>query len=177
MKRENYSTVDVKVGEFMRGWVMSTCKTDVIRLDKYSVLWGIVKQNLVLEPDHWKPEEDRSGTISIVLTSENSRPRVYDPSRDRTLRLNTLYRCYVNDEGSERIKRYLEREFKNAFHVYMVGALGNNSEMNILEGITQFLMDYNLSEFIDKKMLAKLMKDWYRYRVANPETYGIPIFF
>ena len=59
----------------------------------------------------------------------------------------------------------------------MVGSVGNNPEMTILEGITQFLLDYNLEEFIDQKMLSRLMKDWYRYRQNNPEKHQIPIFF
>lgn len=161
----------------MRAWVLATCKTDVIRLEKFSILWAIVKQNLILEPDHYEPEDDRSEIISIILSSEYSRLKVFDPKKNKTYRCNTLYRCYIDDAGSAQIRRYLEREFKAAFHVYMTGALGNNTEMSILEGITQFLMDYGLSEFVTKKRLAMLMKDWYRYRLANPDTCGIPILF
>lgn len=176
-KTSQLNTVDVNVGSFIRSWVLSTCKSDVIKIDKYSILWSIVLMNLELQPNNWEPAVDRSETISIVLSSENSRPITYDPQQNKVYRCNTLYRCYIGEAGCTRIRRYMEKQFKAAFHSYMVGALGNNPDMNIQEGIAQFLMDYNLEEHITKRMLAMLMKDWYRYRKNNPDTYGIPIFF
>jgi hypothetical protein len=177
MKRKVYNSVDVKVGSFIRGWVLATYHTDIIKIDKYSNLWGMVKQSLELLPADYRMLEDRSEYISIVLLRDSSKTKAYDIEKDRAYRVNTLYRCYISEEGSNKLRRYLEKQFKAAFHTYMVGAVGNNPEMTILEGITQFLLDYNLEGAIDNKMLGRLQKDWYRYRQANQDKYAIPIFF
>lgn len=177
MKRAYYNSVDVKVGSFIRQWVLATYNTDIIKIDKYSNLWAIIKQSLELLPADYQILEDRSEYISIVLLRDSSKTKAYDIERDKVYRVNTLYRCYISEEGSNRIKRYLDKQFKAAFHTYMVGAVGNNPDMTILEGITQFLLDYNLGEAIDNKMLSRLQKDWYRYRQNNQEKYTIPIFF
>lgn len=177
MKSSSYNTVDVKVGSFIRGWVIATYQSDVVKIDKYSNLWGIVKQSLELLPNDYHSIQDRSEYISFVLTKENTRSRVYDTETEKVYHSNSLYRCYISETGCHRIQRYLEKQFKAAFRTYMVGACGNNTDMSIQEGITQFLLDYNLQEYIDKKMLGKLQKDWYRYRQNNPDTYSIPIFF
>lgn len=175
--KKAYNTVDVKVGSFLRKWVVATYDSDIIRLDKTSNLWGIIKQSLELLPSDYHSLEDRSEYISFVLLRDSSSTKAYDVERDLVYRVNTLYRCYISEQGCYRIQRYLEKSFKAAFHIYMVGSVGNNPEMTILEGITQFLLDYNLEEFIDQKMLSRLMKDWYRYRQNNPEKHQIPIFF
>ena len=175
--KKAYNTVDVKVGSFLRKWVVATYESDIIRLDKTSNLWGIIKQSLELLPTDYHSLEDRSEYISFVLLRDSSSTKAYDVERDLVYRVNTLYRCYISEQGCYRIRRYLEKSFKAAFHIYMVGSVGNNPEMTILEGITQFLLDYNLEEFIDQKMLSRLMKDWYRYRQNNPEKHQIPIFF
>ena len=177
MKRKVYNSVDVKVGSFIRGWVLATYHTDIIKIDKYSNLWGMVKQSLELLPADYRMLEDRSEYISIVLLRDSSKTKAYNIEKDRAYRVNTLYRCYISEEGSNKLRRYLEKQFKAAFHTYMVGAVGNNPEMTILEGITQFLLDYNLEGAIDNKMLGRLQKDWYRYRQANQDEYAIPIFF
>ena len=177
MARNNYNTVDVKVGSFLRGWVLATYQSDVVKLDKSSNLWGIVKQSLELLPNDYHIIEDRSEYISFVLSSENTRSKVYNTETRQVYHCNSFYRCYISEAGCHRIQRYLEKQFKAAFHVYMVGACGNNTDMSILEGITQFMLDYNLSEYLDNKMLGRLQKDWYRYRQKNSATYSIPIFF
>jgi len=177
MKSSSFNTVDVKVGSFIRGWVLATYKSDIIKIDKYSNLWAIIKQSLELLPNDYHPLQDRSEYISFVLLKNSSCTQAYDCEKEKSFQPNTLYRCYIGEAGCHRIQRFLEKQFKAAFHTYMVGAVGNNSAMTILEGITQFLIDYNLQEYIDKKMLGRLMKDWYRYRQANPDTYDIPIFF
>lgn len=177
MKRKNYNTVDVKVGIFIRSWVLATYKTDIIKIDKYSNLWGYVKNSLRTLPEDYRPVDDRSEYISFVLLANGKSTFAYDREKDMIYQPNTLYRCFISDEDTARIVRYFDNQFKAAFHTYMIGAVGNNDAMTIIEGISSFLIDFNLQEYLDKKMLAKLQKDWYRYRQKSEEGYPIPIFF
>ena len=39
------------------------------------------------------------------------------------------------------------------------------------------MIDFNLQDHLDKKMLSRLQKDWYRYRQKCDDGYPIPIFF
>lgn len=169
-----YNSVDIKVGQFIRQWVVSSCGTDQIRVDKRTNIWAIVKQNLALLPEDYRSIGDRSEYISIELLDAHSQ-RSYIHPAGCCLHLNFLYRCYISDSGQESIRRYLENQFRSAFRVYMVASMRDDSKEKILHAITAFLLDYDLP--VDKKILSRLSKDWYRYRQKNEEKHHIPIFF
>lgn len=168
------SSVDIKVGSFLRQWVVSVTGSDQVRLDRRTNLWGIVKQNLELLPNDYQPITDRSEYISIALLEIRQRPTYNIPS-GRMIWLNELYRCHISDSGQEAITRYLYNQFRNAFRVYMVARFSDESGEAIRHAIGSFLSDFNLP--IDNTMIGRLSKDWYRYRQKNTENYEIPIFF
>ena len=177
--RSTHNTVDVKVGAFMRKWIVGTYGTDCIELDRSSNIWMIIKQNLELTPEDYQPVEDWSEHISFILLRDGSntvmyrQPTVKNPKK--YLRLNTLYRCSLSSKGENIIVRFLENQFRNTFHNYMRGALNNGTGMSIADAITEFLNDSRI-EF-DAKLLSRLTKDWYRFRLKNPDCFSVPIFF
>ena len=177
MKKKQYNTVEVKVGSFIRDWVLATYKSDLVKIDKYSNLWGVIKNSLDTLPNDYRPLTDKSEYISFVLLANGKDTIAYNREKDKIYQPNTLYRCYINEENTARIVRYFENQFKAAFHTYMIGAVGNNDEMTIVEGISSFMIDFNLQGHLDKKMLSRLQKDWYRYRQKCDDGYPIPIFF
>ena len=61
------NTVDIKVGSFIRQWVIGTYGSDTIRLDKRTNLWAIVKQNLDLLPADYHTLQDKEEYISILF--------------------------------------------------------------------------------------------------------------
>ena len=46
MKKDNHNTVDVNVGAFLRQWIVNTYGTDIIRVDKDSNIWYMIKQHI-----------------------------------------------------------------------------------------------------------------------------------
>lgn len=177
MKKKQYNTVEVKVGSFIRDWVLATYKSDLVKIDKYSNLWGLIKNSLDTLPNDYRPLTDKSEYISFVLLANGKDTIAYNRVKDKIYQPNTLYRCYINEENTARIVKYFENQFKAAFHTYMIGAVGNNDEMTIVEGISSFMIDFNLQDHLDKKMLSRLQKDWYRYRQKCDDGYPIPMFF
>ena len=175
MKKDNHNTVDVKVGSFIRNWVVSTYGTDIIKLDKDMNLWSIIKQNLDLLPNDYQPLQDREEYITFVLLADGKDTLAYDSQKHREYRVNTLYRCAISQKGENIIRRFLTKQFKNTFHNYMKGALNNNDALNITEAITEFLTDSN--QVVTEKVVSTLSKDWYRYRMKYPDEFKIPIFF
>lgn len=180
-RRDNRNTVDVKVGKLLRNWVVNTYGTDVITLSKHSNFWAIIKQNLTLRPADYQPVEDRSEYISFVLLVNGKDTQAYiAPDRKHPNRTsyqpNMMFRCYLSPKGEAIIRRLINEQFRNAFHCYMKGALNNNSEMTIVDAITEFLTDSKYVDF-DNRTIATLTKHWYRYRVKNQDEFMIPIFF
>lgn len=168
------NSVDIKVGSFIREWVMSVTGSDVIHLDKRTNLWGIVRQNLDLLPNDYRTITDRSEYISIELLDSDGKI-AYNIPANREIWVNELYRCYISDSGQLAVKRYLENQLRNAFRVYMTGRFSDGKKEMITHAIGSFLVDYNLP--MDKTMISRLSKDWYRFRLKNPENPPLPIFF
>ena len=181
MKKDNHNTVDVNVGAFLRQWIVNTYGTDIIRVDKDSNIWYMIKQHLETLPEDYSPLPSRDEYISFVLLTDRSRTTAYaeptekHPDR-KSYRVNTLYRCSISKRGEYIIRRFLTKQFKNAFHNYMRGALNNNPELSITEAITEFLLDACQAD-LSKKVISTLCKDWYRYRKKYPDEFKIPIFF
>lgn len=176
MKKDNHNAVDVKVGAFLKKWVVNTYGTDYIRLDKDSNLWSIIKMNLELLPNDYTRIEDRSEYIRFQLLHNSSDTRAYDSATGKVYQPNMLYRCCISKKGEHIIKRFLDKQFKNTFHNYMKGALNNNDDLAITDAITEFLCDSCQPDF-DRKTISTLTKDWYRYRKKYPDEFKITIFF
>ena len=141
------------------------CKyvTDGIKLDKDMNLWSIIKQNLDLLPNDYKPLESKEEYITFVLLADGKDTLAYDQKSNREYRVNTLYRCAISQKGENIIRRFLTKQFKNTFHNYMKGALNNNDALSITEAITEFLTDYH--QVVTEKEVSTLSKEWYRYRM------------
>lgn len=166
--------VDIKVGSFIRQWVLTVNGTDQIHLDKRSNLWGIVRQNLDLLPQDYTILTDRSEYISIELLDSDGKI-AYNIPAGKEIYVNELYRCYISEAGQNAVKRYLENQLRNAFRVYMVGRFSDGKKEMITHAIGSFLADYDLP--MDRTMINRLSKDWYRFRQKNQEKIPLPIFF
>lgn len=164
----------------MKQWVVNVYGSEAIKLDRDSNLWAIIKQNLDLRPNDYKPLSDRDEYITFVLLSDGSNTKAYRSAttsyEKEEYRVHTLYRCVLSPRGEGIIRRFLSKQFKNTFHNYMRGAMNNNPEISITEAITEFLQD-SCQPVIDNKVISTLSKDWYRYRQKYPDEFKIPIFF
>ncbi len=168
-------TVDIKVGSFIRHWVVEYTGSDIVSLDETSNIWGIIRSNLELLPKDYKLIEDRSEYISIELLDCHSTEYYNRPSAD-ALHMNTLYRCYINPTAQAVIRRWFENQFRNAFRLYMVGRYSDDkSQEPIRHAIGSFLVNYDLP--MDSRMINRLSKDWYRFRQKHGDKFPIPIFF
>lgn len=170
----NGPTADIQVGSFIRQWVITNTGSDTVRLDKRANLWGIVKENLELLPEDYRPLQDRSEYISIELLDSGSAP-YYNRDADRKMYINELYRCYIGEDTQAVIRRYLENQFRNAFRIYMTSRYADGSSEKIRSAIASFLLEYDLP--VNPRIIARLSKDWYRWRVKHPMKSPIPIFF
>lgn len=170
----NGPTADIQVGSFIRQWVITNTGSDTVRLDKRANLWGIVKENLELLPEDYRPLQDRSEYISFELLDSGSAP-YYNRDADRKMYINELYRCYIGEDTQAVIRRYLENQFRNAFRIYMTSRYADGSSEKIRSAIASFLLEYDLP--VNPRIIARLSKDWYRWRVKHPMTSPIPIFF
>ena len=169
------STADILVGETIHNWVVANNGgSDVIRLDRRTNLWGIVKQNLDTIPNDYQIIRDRREYISVELL-EIRQHKTYNLAADREIWINELYRCYISEPGQAAIRRYLENQIRAAFRVYMISRFSDGQKEQIRHAIGSFLADFDLP--INDTVIARLSKDWYRYRQRNTEKYEIPIFF
>ena len=166
--------VDIKVGTFIREWVITVNGSDIIHLDERTNLWGIVRQNLDLLPEDYSVLHDRSEYISIELLDSDGKI-AYNVPAGKEIWINELYRCYISEAGQKALKRYLENQLRNAFRVYMVGRFSDGKQEMITHAIGSFLADYNLP--MDRTMINRLSKDWYRFRQKNGVNPPLPIFF
>lgn len=175
-KKDNHNTVDVKVGTFLKQWVVNVYGSETIKLGKDSNLWSIIKQYLELLPSEYHPLKEKEEYITFVLLKNGGDTHIYDEVKKKEIQPNMLYRCHLSERGCNIIRRFLTKQFKNTFHNYMRGAMNNNADISITEAITEFLQD-SCQPVIDNKIISTLSKDWYRFRLKYPDEYRIPIFF
>lgn len=168
------TSVDVKVGAFIRGWVIALTGSDFVKLDKYTNLWAIVKQNLELRPSDYTIIQDRSEYISIELL-DSTGTLCYNIPSQREVYIDTLFRMYISPAGQAAIQRYLENQLRSAFRTYMVARTSDGKKEPIRHSIGSFLADFKFP--VDNILIERFAKDWYRYRQKFCENYQIPIFF
>lgn len=171
----NRNSVDIKVGKIIRQWVLNIYGADYVLLDKHSNLWFLIKQYLQLLPDDYHPIEDRSEYISFFLLVNGEETTAHQDHLGRIIQLNMLYRCYIPEEGQVRIRRYLENQFRHAFIVFMTARQGDESGEKITRSIADFLLTVGVD--VDRQLLGRLMKYWYRWRVKTDKKPVVQIFF
>ena len=168
------NTVDVKVGAFIRQWVITLNGSELIHVDKKMNLWAIIKQHLDTLLSDAPEITDRSEYISIELL-DSSGTLVYNLPSGRKMYMNSLYRYYIDDTGQAAIQRYLENQFRAHFRTYMTARFSDGKQEPIRHAIGSFLSDYLLP--CDDIIMSRLSKDWYRHRQKHSEKYPIPIIF
>lgn len=168
-------TVDVKVSRPIREYVLSINDgSDLIKPERGSLLWGLIKLHLDLVPETYRPvpPDKRQDYIRIALYRTRS-TRSYNVNTGRNMEVNTLFRNYLNEEGQRAVSDHISRGFKQTFRAYMGGALGNNPDLTIHDAVYEFCSDYNIS--MDSITYDMLRKDWYRFKKRCPGPGLIPV--
>ncbi|MBO8455840.1 MAG: hypothetical protein IAC08_05500 [Bacteroidetes bacterium] len=174
-KEDNIMTVDVKVSRPIREYVLSINDgSDLIKPERGSLLWGLIKLHLDLVPETYRPvpPDKRQDYIRIALYRTRS-TRSYNVNTGRNMEVNTLFRNYLNEEGQRAVSDHIARGFKQTFRAYMGGALGNNPDLTIHDAVYEFCSDYNIS--MDSITYDMLRKDWYRFKKRCPGPGLIPV--
>ncbi len=174
-KEDNIMTVDVKVSRPIREYVLSINDgSDLIKPERGSLLWGLIKLHLDLVPETYRPvpPDKRQDYIRIALYRTRS-TRSYNVNTGRNMEVNTLFRNYLNEEGQRAVSDHISRGFKQTFRAYMGGALGNNPDLTIHDAVYEFCSDYNIS--MDSITYDMLRKDWYRFKKRCPGPGLIPV--
>ena len=121
MRMEVFCKIHPAVKEFIR----CTNGSDLIIPHKDDWLWLLLKQNLCLIPEDYKPvspEEIESNYIRISLLDASGtkvqvrkkspvhlKKREFDPS---CIYMNTLFRSYLDEKGQRIIANHLRTQFK-----------------------------------------------------------------
>lgn len=174
-KEDNIMTVDVKVNRSIREYVLSINDgSDLIKPERGSLLWGLIKLHLDLVPETYRPvpPDKRQDYIRIALYRTRS-TRSYNVNTGRNMEVNTLFRNYLNEEGQRAVSDHIARGFKQTFRAYMGGALGNNPDLTIHDAVYEFCSDYNIS--MNSITYDMLRKDWYRFKKRCPGPGLIPV--
>ena len=112
--REDIMTVDVKVSKPLREYVLSiNGGSDIIRPERGSMLWGLIKLHLDLVPRGYRPvppdERDRYIRIALYKTR---RTKSYNINTGRNMEINTLFRNHLNEEGQRAVASHIASGFK-----------------------------------------------------------------
>lgn len=175
--KKEIMTVDVMVSRPIKEYILSVNDgSDLLCPARRSLLWSLIKTQLDLVPSDYRPiaPADRDDYIRIALLNSQS-TKSYNVNAMRTLEINTLFRCHLNEDGQRVVAAHIARGFKQVFRSYMGGALGNNSALTIHDAIYEFCDDYNIS--MDNITYEMLRKDWYRFKQRCPGPGIIPIEF
>lgn len=166
--------LDVNVGTFLRAWVIQSEGSDSVQLGRTSDLWGLVKSNLVVASATDMSMIAKSDECIHVYLYDCKGSKTWSTVEEKHIYMNTMFRCYMTEQGHYYFRRYLERQLKVSFYAYMLGNF-NVSDRKISETITDFLVDFQLP--INNKRIAALTKAWYRFRQTTDKKFRVPIFF
>lgn len=176
--------VTARVGYRMKKYITESYDSDIIPLDRDSVLLAVIKPYLELTSDEEEPVDDETKereVVRIELPLENA--KVYYHAGKKVYVCNTLFRNRLSKAGQDRVKRFFEKNFKKAFRTFMDGFIAhqqlemteNMLYLKVKEGIAEFLMQYHI-EFNDRD-IATLARDWYRHRDRNEENRVSPLVY
>lgn len=167
-------TVSVDVSPSLRAYILAVNNgSDIIRPNRESRLWGLIKMHLVTIPEDYKPQPIDGAPNCIRVAIYTTKRQEYNRNARRVIYQNGLFRDYLAPAGQRVVADYLTRHLKHTFRSYMGGALGGNSELSIHDAIHQFCQLYNID--MDTITYEMLRKDWFRFRRRNPNGYVIPI--
>ena len=166
--------IKIDVGTAIKQFIMATHGSDLIIPPKDSILWAIIKLNLVTFPYcNCVDEVSDDRAIRIAILNKQSM-KYYNVQAQRVLCINTMFRCYLSDKGVMAIKQFFEKNMRHIFLLFMEGYNISN-EKNISFAIREFCMLYSVD--YDDKMFAKLRKSWYRHKKKISEKDVCPIIF
>lgn len=166
--------LDVNVGTFLRQWVMASEGSDTVSLGRKSNLWGIVKSHMVVAAATDMSQIVNADECIHFRLMDCHSQKTWSAEADVQMHMNTMFRCYLDQQGHNLVKRFLEQQLRVTFLAYMVGNM-NTGDRNIAGTVTDFLVDYSLP--ISQRQISSLTKAWYRYRLQMNKRYHIPIFF
>lgn len=167
-------TVDVNVGKAVKEFIVSSNGgSDILDPEKDTILWCLMKQHLVTRPGYLLIT-DRTEYIYITLRNKNG-AKTYSVPDGSNMKLQTLFRSYLDATGQAVIKKHFEKEFKKTFRDYMKGALNNNPDMKIVDAIAEFCSDHNVC--LNNITISMLQKDWYRFRAKCAIKMVCPLCF
>ena len=95
-------TVDVKVGKILKEYILSTNGSDVLVVEKASVLWGLILQHLVGIRDLFNQDgvdyvpiraEECAECIKITIL-DSSHWKTYSVEEKNCLKIHTDVRCF-----------------------------------------------------------------------------------
>ena len=169
--------VTARVGQRYKRYVEGCYQSDTIPLERGSNLLDTIMPYLELTSD--EPEVIDDETIKIELPLGNK--KVYNNAGQTVYVCNTLWRNRLSEKGQYRVKRFLENEFKKAFHSYMDGHMeGQNLNRDddmvnykVKEAVSSFMINYHI-DFTEKDLKA-LTRDWYRHRDKVDENKRSPL--
>ena len=169
--------VTTHVGNEMRQYVLWTYKSDIIPLERDSVLLDIIKPHLETKPASSVDDFDEEETVRIELPNING--KVYYGKGKRLYVCNTLWRDVLDNQGHKKVQRFLERNFKKSFRCFMDGYTEaqyihkkENERMKVKSGAVAFLMQYHID--VNEKTVNRLVRDWFRHRDRNEENKTAP---
>lgn len=164
--------IKAHVGAEMRQFVTASYNSDTIPLERDSVLMDIIKPHLELRPkessDDFPPDE----TIKIEIPHING--KVYCRATNKVYICNTLFRDVLSEDGHSKVRRFLERNFKKSFRCFMDGYTeaqldnGDDHRLRVRRGAVSYLMNYHID--VSEKLVARLVRDWFRHREKNEKN-------
>ena len=169
--------VTAHVGNEMRQYVMAAYNSDIIPLERDSVLLAVIKPHLetksALTQDAFPDDE----IIKIELPHVNE--KVYYRKGKRLYVCNTLWRDVLDDKGHKKVQRFLEKNFKKSFRCFMDGyteaqyiETKANMRKKVRNGAVAYLMQYHID--VNEKTVNRLVRDWFRHRDRNEENKTAP---
>ena len=174
-EEQNMQTVSVRVLPALKEYLCAVNQgSDTIIPNRESRLWGLIKMHLDLVPPDFKPTPVTGHQDCIRIAIYNSHRKQWNHPSRRILKTNTLWRDYLTEAGQKVVADYLTRYMKQSFRCYMAGALKNNPNLTIRDGILSFCELHKVN--MDVITYEMLRKDWFRFRRRNPAgSYVVPI--
>lgn len=176
--------VEARVGARLKRYIVGSYQSDIIPLDRDSVLVAVIKPYLELaapDADPLDPKVAESEVVRIELPMANG--KVYCHAGKKVYVCNTLWRNRLSAAGQARVKRFFDKSFKKAFRTYMDGFIEHQqmtkdeeqTYLKVKEGIAAFLMQYHID--FGERDITSLARDWYRHRDRNEANRVSPLVF
>lgn len=153
--------VEIQVSTLIAQYIRASIGNTHIIPERGSILIAKVMQ--YLEPCPWKDIKiiPTAQTVTIQLPCVDHYA-VYSPEKRKLVKQTTRYTNVVSEKGQTAINKYLYKLFRASFHTFMDGYTCANDTEKIIEGVTEFLLEYRLD--VTNQNINYLKRDWVRYR-------------